>query len=267
MTDYSKVPWLKVHDYLLQVGSCRTIREFTLTACREAEKLIPFDTTACLHRIIDGRCFDTCLGGIGCSTAVTASFNNYYRMKQPGAPAASGEHSDQDPGLLMFAPIIDWRKLQRLEYASDFMLPNKMYKSLAHALPAQQVALSAHRSRLSPDFKDIDVTVLDLLNQHLNIYWSFLVEREGAKYGPAPEKSGLRSVREEASRLGLTQRELEIALLLSERLSMPEIADRLFISRRTVEKHVENIYGKLGIRKKQEVGEHLFGIRPYSPSV
>lgn len=265
MKDYSKVPWLKIHDYLLQVGSCRTISEFTLTACKEAEKLVPFDTTACLHRLVEGRCFERCLGGVGCSTDVTASYNDYYRMRQPGAPAGRGQHSVQDPGLLMFTPIVDWRKLQRLEYASDFMLPNNMYKSVAHVFPAQQIALSAHRSRLSPDFTDVDVTVMDLLNEHLNIYWSFLVEREGAQHGPSPEES--RSAREKASRFGLTQREQEIALLLAERLSMPEIADRLFISRRTVEKHAENIYGKLGIRRKQEVGEHLLSLPPHLTSL
>ena len=58
----------------------------------------------------------------------------------------------------------------------------------------------------------------------------------------------------------LTRREQEIAFLLSEKLSMPEIADRLFISCRTVEKHAENIYGKLGVRRKREVGEHLLSV-------
>jgi DNA-binding CsgD family transcriptional regulator len=256
--DYSKVPWLKVNDYLLQVGSCRTISEFTLTACREAEKLIPFDA-ACFHRIsLKARCFERCLDGICCSRTVMASYNDYYRTRQPGLLVEGGSLLDQDFRSFISTPVVDWRKFRRLEYASDFMLPNQMYKSLAHVFPAQQVVLSAHRSRFSPDFDDRDITILDLLNQHLNNYWPFLVEREGAKYGPSPGESRSQSVREKAARFGLTQREQEISLLLSERLSMPEIADRLCISCRTVEKHAENIYGKLGINKKQEVGERLF---------
>jgi DNA-binding CsgD family transcriptional regulator len=265
VTDYSKVPWVKVHDYLLKVGSCRTIREFTITACREAEMLIPYDTTACMHILINGNYFDICLGGSACPSEVTAAYNTYYRMKQPGAPGVGGKHSDQALGLLMSSHVVDWRKLQYLEYSTDFMLPNKMCKSLAHVFPAQQIALSVFRSRASPDFKDTDATVLDVLNQHLNSYWPLFVEREKAKSSTGMEESALDSVQKGALRLGLTQRETEIALLLSERFSMPEIADRLFISRRTVEKHVERIYSKLGVRRKKEVGEHLRGLEghPY----
>jgi DNA-binding CsgD family transcriptional regulator len=249
MTDYSRVPWVKVHEYLLQVGSCRTIREFAVTACREAERLIPFDATACLHRLGDGRWFERCLGGINCTRPVTASFNTYYRLRQPGA--GSGP-LDRDMALLLSAPFVEWRRLQRLEYASDFMIANKMSKSLARILPAHVISLSIHRTRQSQDFREVDAIVLDLLNQHLNQYWSLLVQR-------GEDGAGRESARAEARRLGLTMRETEIALLLAERLAMPEIARKLFISPRTVEKHAENIYGKLGISSKREVGERLRG--------
>jgi DNA-binding CsgD family transcriptional regulator len=256
VTNYSKVPWVKVHDYLLTVGSCRTVRDFAMAACREVEKLIPYDTTACMHLLAGRTYFDVCLAS-ACRSVATAEYNTYYRMRQPGVPGVGGKHSEQALGLLMSSHVVDWRKLQYLEYATDFMLPYRMCKSLTHVIPAQQVALSVHRSRSSPDFKDADATVLGVLNQHLNTYWPLLVEREKAKPSTAREESGLYSDLQGAVRPGLTQRETEIALLLSERLSMPEIAGRLFISRRTVEKHAERIYAKLGVRKKAEVGDHL----------
>jgi diguanylate cyclase (GGDEF)-like protein len=89
-----------------------------------------------------------------------------------------------------------------------------------------------------------------------NLRWLYVI-RESIE-------SRLQTMQVDASQAGLTEREHEIALLLSERLSMREIAERLSISRRTVEKHAENIYLKLGIRRKQEVGEHLLNLRPYS---
>jgi non-specific serine/threonine protein kinase len=52
--------------------------------------------------------------------------------------------------------------------------------------------------------------------------------------------------------LGLTPRQREILTLLCERLSDPEIAARLFISPRTVEWHVAQILGKLGVDNRRE---------------
>lgn len=54
---------------------------------------------------------------------------------------------------------------------------------------------------------------------------------------------------------GLTARQAQIAELLREGLSNPEMADRLFISRRTVESHVSAILTKLGVASRQEAVE------------
>lgn len=46
----------------------------------------------------------------------------------------------------------------------------------------------------------------------------------------------------------LTAREQEVLDLLMEASSNQEIADRLYISLRTVETHLGHVYGKLGVR-------------------
>lgn len=53
---------------------------------------------------------------------------------------------------------------------------------------------------------------------------------------------------------GLTGRQWEIAALIADGLANKEIAERLFISVRTVDKHVENIFAKLGIRARSQIG-------------
>lgn len=50
--------------------------------------------------------------------------------------------------------------------------------------------------------------------------------------------------------LGLTRREEELLLAAARGLSNGRIADELFLSRRTVEKHFENIYSKLGVESR-----------------
>ena len=53
----------------------------------------------------------------------------------------------------------------------------------------------------------------------------------------------------------LTNRELDVLVLLAQRLSNKEIADNLFISTRTVKAHLQNIYGKLNVNRRREAIE------------
>jgi len=59
----------------------------------------------------------------------------------------------------------------------------------------------------------------------------------------------------------LTGREQEILALLASGMTNPEIADRLFLSRKTVERHVSNVLAKAGMRNRAELAGR-FGSSP-----
>jgi putative nucleotidyltransferase with HDIG domain len=49
---------------------------------------------------------------------------------------------------------------------------------------------------------------------------------------------------------GLTDRQLEVLRLVAEGLSNPQIATRLVVSRRTAERHVQDIYARIGVSSR-----------------
>ena len=51
----------------------------------------------------------------------------------------------------------------------------------------------------------------------------------------------------------LTERELQVARLVVDRRTNAEIADALFLSPKTVETHIRNIFRKLDVSKRVEV--------------
>jgi DNA-binding CsgD family transcriptional regulator len=55
----------------------------------------------------------------------------------------------------------------------------------------------------------------------------------------------------------LTEREQEIARLIAAGASNPEIAQRLFLSRKTVERHVSNVLRKVGVRNRAELAARV----------
>jgi DNA-binding CsgD family transcriptional regulator len=90
----------------------------------------------------------------------------------------------------------------------------------------------------------------------------YLAVRDGNRL--VVENGGERSVlllREEPDTVALTPREWDVMRCVSTGLSNAEIAQLLWITAATVRKHLENVYGKLGVRSRTaavaKLGPHL----------
>jgi DNA-binding CsgD family transcriptional regulator len=63
----------------------------------------------------------------------------------------------------------------------------------------------------------------------------------------------------EAPTIRLTSQELQIAQLIEQGLTNREIGARLFLSARTVEWHLRNIFGKVGVTSRRQLRDKRFG--------
>jgi DNA-binding CsgD family transcriptional regulator len=91
-------------------------------------------------------------------------------------------------------------------------------------------------------------------DQFTSIGMEAFAERARNELQATGEKVRKRTVE---TREDLTAQELQIARLARDGLSNPEIGARLFLSPRTVEWHLRNVFAKLGIHSRRELSSAL----------
>ena len=82
-------------------------------------------------------------------------------------------------------------------------------------------------------------------------------ERELGKLGHRPHRRTRAGRTEESGIDALTERELEVARLVVDRRTNPEIAAELFLSQKTVEAHLRNIFRKMGVASRVELARAI----------
>ena len=100
---------------------------------------------------------------------------------------------------------------------------------------------------------------IDLLARQARLDLTRTSAPAGAESRPTPAT--------EAEALGLTARELEVLKLVAGGWSNQQIADALFITRKTASVHVSNILGKLGVSGRTEAAAiaHRLGLGRDAP--
>ena len=244
---WPSLPWRRINDFLLEAGSARSRDELNARVCDGMTRLIPHDIpVTCFVMDRDDLRVRGAVGSpvdrVGSSLfavagpqRIVSDYNDHFRFAMP-----------LTYGYLKANAVIDYRAFEDTEFVADFVLPLRVRISLAGWFLRYTVLVS--RSAGSCPFTDTEIAASKIVSRHLENLYVLQSRRENAS---PPSPYGIPSSL--VARFGLTGREREIAQLLAERVSTAEISDRLFISRRTAEKHLEHIYAKLGARNRGEV--------------
>lgn len=127
-----------------------------------------------------------------------------------------------------------------------------IYDTLQYSIVCQQQLLgilTLFRTRIDGAFSDDDMFFLRSFGIHLNLMMHRIcVENTGRKSRWEP-----RNLKELCRRYRLTARESEILGLLFEYKNNDEIAGMLSIRENTLQKHMQNIFRKLGVSSKWEL--------------
>jgi DNA-binding NarL/FixJ family response regulator len=78
----------------------------------------------------------------------------------------------------------------------------------------------------------------------------------GEAGAPVPRRGrGASAVPSALRALGVTSREVDVLKLVASGLSTPEIGARLYLSPRTVERHVGSLFARTGLHDRAALGE------------
>jgi DNA-binding CsgD family transcriptional regulator len=222
-------------DLLADLHDCRDEAALSQRLTDEVSRLIPCDLVSLNHIDLagtNGGTYTSFSGGTPASREITLAFDEF--VHQHPLVAEMERTGNGDPRRM--SDYIDVLSLRRLELYQHVFAPLESLHQIGFSVslrPGMVIGVGLNRRRL--DFSDDQLDLVGLLHRQLQAVVSHVALRARL---PQPD------------RFGLTEREGQLWTMLGDGLSNQAMAEHLFLSRRTVEKHLENLYSKLGVRSR-----------------
>jgi DNA-binding CsgD family transcriptional regulator len=164
----------------------------------------------------------------------------------------------RDSRVYRFSDVITLAELRRLRVHREFYGPLGIDYQLAFTLPSRPGhILGVALSRTGRDFGDDERDLLEQARPYfIQAYRNVLAFRD------LQRAAGARDGEEVLARLrgeGLTAREAQVVRLIARGSANRAVAAELGLSLRTVDKHLENAYRKLGVRSRTELAALVWG--------
>src|SRR5262249_8589478 len=223
---------------------------------------------------------------------IELTLNEFYRsryeaMRDWAAPAVSAAKETGDAALVAAAAVMP-AFADAMTGPVESARSRRAQAAAAVALDAGDAAVAAKRALASADAADAagapvesalsralakhgenDRSVRDLQHAAAALdacgAWRYRqgAERELRKLGHHIHRRTRPGTTDKAGIESLTGRELQVARLVVERKTNPQIAEELFLSQKTVETHLRNIFHKMGVTTRTALAR---AVEPTSPT-
>jgi DNA-binding CsgD family transcriptional regulator len=146
--------------------------------------------------------------------------------------------------------FLSLREFRQLDLYQEFFRDVAVNYQMAVTIPsANGLVIGIALNRTRRDFAERDRSVLDLVRPHLVQAYRNIAERSTLRERAETAERALWAA--SATLLGsLTAREHEVLVLVADGKTNHQVAGRLSVSPRTVQKHLEHVYDKLGVRTR-----------------
>lgn len=251
-----------VDAVLSRCGAVRDMYEFCIYVHKSIKGVIPFDYGRVYYLDDHANVFDERL--FGPKRELSQEYHATYASSDAGAYSITRRSLERRSAIrsrAVHSPytiyVLDWDEEPHdtrfyREYISRLGIRYSTGIALFDPEDRVRALLVFERFASSGKYTESECELLGALYPHLdNLFRNFFVNPP-ATYG---NTIGLSQ-----SGFGLTQRELDVAMLLLAGLSPKRIAVKLGISRSTVYKHVANIHSKLGVSSQLELVSKLRSI-------
>jgi DNA-binding CsgD family transcriptional regulator len=148
---------------------------------------------------------------------------------------------------LKLSDFLSLSQFRRLDLHNELFRPLRVNYQLAVTIPSPpQLVIGITFNRYRKDFSERDRALLAMIRPHLVQAHRNAADRATLQQRAEAAERALWSA--SATLLAsLTRREHEVLVLVADGKTNPQIAGRLSVSPRTVQKHLEHVYDKLGV--------------------
>ena len=260
MTKLGEDDYLSLLRLIYLANSCETVDSFTkwcLPAIARA-----FGSEIATFHLLDGKPQNlTVTESMGCTTEGLNSYGkyypdlykDYYYQRSPLLKSALGSRES----ALKIIGHISLKEWERSDFFNNFIVPQHLYWEMFVGLRWHnklEGMITLWRTRKDSDYDENDLAKAEIIAPHLML----MIRNMGNIRADAVPGAPFENLQADfKTGFHLSERELDILRYVISGRSYSEIGETLFISRLTVHTHVKNIYRKIGIRNKVELGRFL----------